>query len=450
MIQNAALGGATSPEDGKGGICKGLNGERSGRRGGLGVFYQTKGSDGVKGQETDFVALSPVSPNSVRPHRGSLLPRISNLVYSMPTDTLNDIAEDKKTLPIRHGLLRKHARVRMLTTHRDAHMYFFPLWVLDMIRQNDTFDSISEDVVGWWAKAGWQQGLGEKLGLRSTFETKEVVKGDDGLAQSDLLENEIQLGNMSTTWTSFDSTSRSHEANTAKFASRVKGKTSETSKASAVPDDTDITIPPILAYIHPSLQESPLIRRCDTTPLLLTLSLVLAKLPALDSPDAPPTFHPFSHKSKIAHRSGVAARSTVIQADCLLGDNVVVEEKCVIKETVIGAGCKIATGARLTRCVLMDHVDVAERAQLSGCVIGRRSAIGKEAVLRDCEVQEGYAIAEKSEGVRYIALLFLAYADLDDSTGDAKNEKFMIFEGLDDGEEGGVEQGTGIQGITTA
>lgn len=86
------------------------------------------------------------------------------------------------------------------------------------------------------------------------------------------------------------------------------------------------------------------------------------------------------------------------------------EEKCVIKESVIGANCHIASGARLTRCVVMAGAVIGPRSVLTGCVIGNRSKIGRECNLKDCEVQDGNAVPDET---------------------DAKNEKFMVFEGLD-------------------
>ena len=398
MIHNAGLGGATSASGDDCASRIGLNGEGSGRRGGLGIWYQTKGVDAVKGQETDFVAITPPLVTPVSPPQGSLLPHISSLVYTVPTDTLHDIADRYKTFPMRHAMVRKHPRVKILTTHRDAHIYFFPHWALDMVRRNETFDSISEDVVGWWAKAGWQDGLGEKLGLAATLASiDDNTAAEDNLAQSGLLEDEIDLARMSTTWASSVTAPNGGGTVPAALATRGRRGSEFDSKTSKQKERKTLTIPPILAYIHPSTPTAPLIRRCDTTALLLSLSLQLAKLPAHDAPDAPSTLHPFSHKSKIADRSGVASRSTVTQADCLLAENVIVEEKSVIKETVIGAGCKIGPGARLTKCLLMDGAVVAERAQLSGCVLGKRCVVGREAVLRDCEVQEGYVVPETSK-----------------------------------------------------
>lgn len=155
----------------------------------------------------------------------------------------------------------------------------------------------------------------------------------------------------------------------------------------------------------------------DTSALLLSVSLRLAKLESIEEVGRTAA-SPFAHSQKVAYPAGVAQRCTVTKADCLLADNVTVEEKCVIKESVIGANCHIASGARLTRCLIMDGAVIGERCQLTGCIVGRRSQIGRESVLKDCEIQDGNIVPEET---------------------DAKNEKFMVFEGLDDEDGEGME-----------
>ena len=54
---------------------------------------------------------------------------------------------------------------------------------------------------------------------------------------------------------------------------------------------------------------------------------------------------------------------------------------------------------------------MGERAQLTGCVLGRRCVVGGAVDLRECEVQPGYVVEAGTE---------------------AKGEKFMVFEGLED------------------
>lgn len=76
----------------------------------------------------------------------------------------------------------------------------------------------------------------------------------------------------------------------------------------------------------------------------------------------------------------------------------------------------------------MEEVDIGERAVLTGCVVGRRARVGKGAVLTDCEVQGGFVVEEGTE---------------------AKGEKFMVFEGMDEeqeNQEGALEERTGSEG----
>ncbi|KAI9802150.1 MAG: hypothetical protein M1833_002071 [Piccolia ochrophora] len=439
MIREAGFGGAL-----------GGKGERSGRRGGLSVWYSTKDSTSVKGEETDFLATSqPSLSSSIPPPTGSLLPHISNVVYSLPTDTLHDVIEAKKTFPLRHSLIRAHPRIKMLTTHRDAHVYFFPHWVLDFVARNPKFDSINEDVVGWWAKAGWQDGLGDKLGLRDVFSLSSNTNHHDdvALANSGLLEDDIDLASM----TSTASTTRATESNTsARLASRVQQSSSIQPSISP-----PLIIPPILSYVHPSsisspsstststnTTSSPLLHRVDTTPLLLHISLLLARLPpAFPSNPSPsdPTPSPLSHPQKIHALASIASRTTITPADTLIGANASVAEKCVVKESVVGAGSTILTGARLTRCVLFEGVSVGERCVLSGCVLGKGARVENGCTLRDCEVQGGMAVGENTN------VLPPSFP-----TADAKSEKFMVFEGLEESEtndeNGGDNEGMGFGG----
>ncbi|OOG00348.1 hypothetical protein ASPCADRAFT_158284 [Aspergillus carbonarius ITEM 5010] len=356
---------------------------QGGRRGGLAVYYQTQGrEESVKGEATDFVAIAPLEQDEA-PAVSHLVDGpaalrfgLSKLVMSMPMDTVKEKMEQDKGFLIRHSLVDKHAQVKMLTSYRDAHLYVFPYWVKDLARHQEKLESVSEDLIGYWAKAGWQQGLGDKLGMNKIFQdhNDHENRSHDG----ELLDEEIDLQDISSTKTG-----------------------TQTSKSSEYPQ--------ILAYVQRG--SIPFIRRVDSSAILLSTSLRLAKLESIEEVGRQAA-SPLSHNQKIAYPEGVAQRCTVTKSDCLLAENVTVEPTCVIKESVIGPNCHISSGARLTRCVLMEGAVVESRAQLTGCLIGRRARIGRESVLKDCEVQDANVVPEDT---------------------DAKNEKFMVFEGLDDG-----------------
>ncbi|ODM21931.1 hypothetical protein SI65_02775 [Aspergillus cristatus] len=432
MVSQSALGGSTV-RDGRytyGPRSVGIGGEQGGRRGGLGVYYQTQGrEESVKGEVTDFVATTPLeqdeAPAVSHPLDGPASIRfgLSKLVLSMPMDTLKEKMEEDKGLLIRHSLVKKHAQVKMLSSYRDAHIYVFPHWVKDMARLNEKFESVSEDLVGWWAKSEWQAGLGEKLRLREIFEPAKQEDGENTSYDGPAIEEEIDLKAMSTTkagaGTSRDTTAPGSVPELA--PSRTNSNLETAAKESSA---KDLIVPPMLAYVHSSMPSAPLLRRIDNSAILLSITLRLAKLESIE--EAGRTASPFAHNQKVAYPAGIAQRCTVTKADCLLAENVTVEEKCVIKESVIGANCHIASGARLTRCLVMDGAVVGERCQLTGCIVGRRCKIGRESVLKDCEIQDGNVVEEET---------------------DAKNEKFMIFEGLDeDDEEEGEGEGMDVAG----
>ncbi|KAL2824948.1 hypothetical protein BDW59DRAFT_81342 [Aspergillus cavernicola] len=419
MVSQGAFGGSTLAGgwNTNGPKTVGMGGEAGGRRGGLAVYYQTKGrEESVKGEVTDFVATAPLeqdeAPAVSHPADGPAALRfgLSKLVLSMPMDTAQEKMEEDKGLLIRHSLVKKHAKVKMLTSYRDAHLYVFPYWVKEFAHVNEKFESVSEDIVGWWAKTDWQVGLGEKLRLNEIFQQSHRV-GESGSLDDESIEEEIDIKAMSTTKAGAGESCDSSlpEAPTEfQFASRVKS--SGIDSGIEPPHKENLAIPPVLAYMHSSLPSAPLIRRVDTSTLLLSVSLHLAKLESIEEAGRVAA-SPFAHNQKVAESAGVAQRCTVTKSDCLLAHNVTVEEKCVIKESVIGTNCHIASGARLTRCLIMDGAVIGERCQLTGCIVGRRSKVGRECVLKDCEVQDGNVVEDQT---------------------DAKNEKFMMFEGLDD------------------
>ncbi|CAK7275140.1 Translation initiation factor eIF-2B subunit gamma [Sporothrix epigloea] len=403
--------------------------------GGLGVWYDTRtGIPPVKGEEKDFVATVPLSsqPSSATTSKAapqSTLSHLERVVTTMPMDSLNDLTEAKNGYPTRHGLLRRHRVLRMRTTHRDAHIYVFPHWVMDFVQANEHMDSIGEDVLGWWAKAEWQRNLPEKLGVGKALQAYCAPVEDHSDGSSSTGGNDAGDGGATLTppsdrgrvhWSR--SVTSSTVLKTATNAGIASGSGQSNFVAASEADDAQRQqMPPILAYMHPSDPTAPLIRRVDTSQLLLTVSLQLAKLPSVeetamaagvpaDSAVALALSSPFAHTRKVAYPEGVKPRTTVTRADSLVADNVTIEEKVSIKECVIGANCQIEEGAKLQQCLLMEGVVVGKGARLTRCILGKRSEIGAQSVLVDCEVQENLLVEPKTE---------------------EKDNKFMSSEGLE-------------------
>ncbi|KAI2642327.1 hypothetical protein GGS21DRAFT_537433 [Xylaria nigripes] len=344
--------------------------------GGLGVWYETKTANPVKDEETDFIATTPISKDTNTP-RNSIIKNLSNLALCMPTDSFNDLVAAKSAFPLRHGLLRAHPKLRMLTTHRDAHIYFLPRWIMELVQENEKLETIGEDVLGWWAKATWQAGLPEKLGLMK------VLQGRATTTDATSLERE-------------DSPSPPGDTLTSQESGGPASTDSEGVHNGFLKRPHQASVPPILAYIHPYEPDASLLRRVDTSKLLLAVSLQLAKLASIEEV-GPDSSSPFAHPKKIAYPDGVKPRTTITRQDCLIANNVMVDEKTSIKECVVGANCQIKEGAKLFQCLLMDDVVVGKGCKLTRCILGKRSNIGDASTLTDCEVQENLLVEPRTD-----------------------------------------------------
>ncbi|PHH74727.1 hypothetical protein CDD82_4805 [Ophiocordyceps australis] len=345
----------------------------------LGVWYSTKQKPAVKGEETDFIAVAPLPCPPRPPPKASVLSGVAKLVYSMPMDSLNDMAQEKGTFPIRNVLLKAHPRVRMYTAHRDAHIYIFPRWVLDFVVKNERLESIGEDVVGCLAKAQWQRGLMAKLHMDTVCSN---TAHDDSISTPESTHSPGVLSHFSP---------RGQEL--------LHAATVENLRAQGMEAKSDgVEVPPVMAYVHANDAKAatPLIRRVDTAQLLLTVSLQIAKLASVDEVGAE-SASPFAHARKVAYPEGVKSRTTITKQDSLMGDNVTVEERVSIKESVVGAGCQIQQGAKLSQCLLMEGVVVGKNCKLTKCILGKRCVIGDNSVLTDCEVQENLLVEARTE-----------------------------------------------------
>lgn len=409
-----------------------LGGENRGRSGGLSIWYNTiDREESVKGEECDFMCTTKLdSEHDIPLSKSSAVQKLGilrKLVWAMPMSELWDQTEEDKSWKIRHSLLRKHGAIKCMTKYRDSHIYVFPYWVKEFAKLNEDFESVSEDLVGTWAKAEWRKpSYRAQHGARKIFNQSATSRGAIPTHERPI-EEEIDLLSLSSTQISTPPPTHSvvHHR-TARLASRVQADPEDSilspdNQSDTADDDGPVpTIPPILSYILPSSPDAALVRRVDTTPLVLSVSLALAKLPSVEeSLASKQTASPFAHQSKIHPTTIVAPRVTVSRSDTLIDSNSTIATQCVIKSSVIGASVSIGTGTRITGCVIMDGVTIGEKCVLTNTVVGKKAKVGSKSTLQNCEVQDGNVVAAGMEG---------------------KGEKYLIG-GLEDAVEGGDELG---------
>jgi len=433
----------------------GLGGERSGRRGGLSIWYNTADrEESVKGEECDFMCTTRLDPE----HDVPLPPSASatsagimrKLVWTMPMSELRDQCEEDKSWKIRRSLLIKYGAVKCLTRYRDSHIYLFPYWVKHFARLNEDFESVSEDLVGTWAKSEWRKpGYRARFGAKKLFGGAAEKTGSQG-PMGRPIEEEVDLLSLSSTQiTTHAPPSRRLAQQTTRLASRVQADREDRnlspdneSEEGREADRVVPLVPPILSYILPSTPDAPLLRRVDTTPLLLSVSLLLAKLPSASEATASKTpTSPLAHSAKVHPAATIAPRVTISRSDTLIDSNTSIATQCVIKSSVIGASVSIGLGTRITNCVIMDGASVGEKCVLTGTVVGKKAKIGNKCTLQGCEVQDGNAVSDGTEGKGEKYLI----GGLEDEVDDA------VAADDDDGAGGGMgsddmdgDQGEGI------
>lgn len=389
-----------------------LGGEGSGRRGGLSIWYNTADrEESVKGEECDFMGTVKLdSKNAIPMPQHSELPEgsLRKLVWTTPMSELWDQVEQDKSWKIRQSLLRKYGSVKCMTRFRDSHIYFFPHWVKQFAVLNEDFESVSEDLVGTWAKAEWRKpSYRAKFGAREVFGSKKAQMEDSQQIERPI-EDDIDLMSLSSTQVTQHIPNTTEDPRpTAQLASRVQAGPDGNilSPDLGAEDDPESAsgvipiVPPILSFVLPSDPSTPLLRRVDTTPLLLSVSLLLAKLPSIEEIAVKSgSVSPFAHASKVAGTASIAQKTTISRSDTLIDSNSSIATQCVIKNSCIGSNVSIGQGARITGCVIMDGATIGEKCVLTGTVIGKKAKIGKGCTLNNCEVQDGNAIGGGTEG----------------------------------------------------
>ncbi|RMZ88514.1 hypothetical protein DV736_g4255, partial [Chaetothyriales sp. CBS 134916] len=324
-----------------------LGGERSGRRGGLSIWYNTANrEESVKKEECDFMCTSKLDTQNCPQVPAKLATKdiglVRKLVWAMPMSELYDqIEEDKdKSWKIRQSLLTKHGSIKVLTQYRDAHIYLFPHWIKDFARLNEDFESVSEDLVGTLAKAEWRSpSYRSRFNLQKIFSTKSDRVEDQRPRGEIPIEEEVDLLSLSSTQTS-------------------------------------LPAPPPQSTHH-------------TTPLLLSVSLLLAKIPsteegssAISTSTSKSGSLQYAHAQKIASTATVAPRVTISRSDSLIGPNSTIATQCVVKN----------------RSVVMDGSTIGDKCVLTGTVVGKKVKLGAKCVLTGCEVQDGNVLSEGVEG----------------------------------------------------
>jgi len=145
------------------------------------------------------------------------------------------------------------------------------------------------------------------------------------------------------------------------------------------------------AFVAPG---TTLLARCNTVASLhsLSLQLVARARDGMADPWTAVTEGDFAAAAK-------AATPTAGLTNCLVGTGVQLAPS-TLRNSFIGAHCRIGKGCRIDNCVIMDHVSVGDKVILSNCVIAPQAKIHDGASLKQCTVALKYeVVAAKYESM---------------------------------------------------
>jgi len=297
----------------------------------------------------------------------------------MDSDDVSD--KNSSDLELRMSLLWKHPYLRISTSLLDSHVYALHLApLLPLLEAHPELNHITEQLVPFIIKCGWQSRLSAKAGWRL-----DAARSTDGALP---------------TWTSvadMDALSPPFQPRCEMLVSRLRPEPQRPRPAAQV-----------LEAEKPSAStaDEGFVARANTVPTFLECNRFLLKLASSQAMQAglaapfpmPATLGcgtvPFEATKE--DESPIHPRAQ-LSADCLVGTGTQIDERATIKHSILGRNCVIGKGARIMRSVLMDGVVVGDNAKLENCIVSSSAEIGERAQLKETDVGPRYLVPPNTE-----------------------------------------------------
>ncbi|KAI8842552.1 nucleotide-diphospho-sugar transferase [Chytridium lagenaria] len=255
--------------------------------------------------------------------------RTCQLVMTTPLDELDD-----EELPIRIPLLEAFPIVKVHTKLRDAHMYIFKHWILDLIAAKPKISNIRRDLIPVLLKAQYSGKFMKKEGIDKLL----PLDQDTFLPARDL----------SSTGGGF-----------------VGSDTTPKIVCTAI-------VPgPTSGYIFRANTQWAYMEGNKQMTKQLTEGLVASS-------------------AEISSRAQVGP-------DSMVGEGTKIGERSSVKKSVIGHHCVIGKNVKIAGSIIMDHCIVEDNVKLDGSILCNTSKIHEAAQLKDCMVGASFVVEKEGE-----------------------------------------------------
>ncbi|WFD23415.1 Translation initiation factor eIF-2B subunit gamma [Malassezia equina] len=297
----------------------------------------------------------------------------------MDSDDVSD--KNSSDLELRMSLLWKHPHTRISTSLLDSHVYALHLApLLPLLEEHPELNRITEQLVPFLIKCGWQTRLSAKAGW-----SVDTMRGAEGGMP---------------TWTSvadMDALCHPFQPRCEMLVTRLRPEPQRPRPAAQVLD-TDRP--------SASIADDGFVARANTVPTFLECNRFLLKLASSQAMQAA-LAAPFPLPATLGcgtvpfeavkdDESPIHSRAQ-LSADCLVGTGTQIDERATIKHSILGRNCVIGKGVRIMRSVLMDGVVVGDNAKLDNCIVSAAAEIGERAQLKETDVGPKYVVSPNTE-----------------------------------------------------
>ncbi|KAJ3409732.1 hypothetical protein HDV05_004289 [Chytridiales sp. JEL 0842] len=98
----------------------------------------------------------------------------------------------------------------------------------------------------------------------------------------------------------------------------------------------------------------------------------------------------------IAENAGFSQR-TQVGPDSMVGEGTRLGERTGVKKSVIGKHCIIGRNVKIVGSVIMDHVIIDDNVKLEGSIVCNDAKIGESSHVKDCQIGAGYKMDKDTQ-----------------------------------------------------
>ncbi|KAJ1771216.1 Translation initiation factor eIF-2B subunit gamma [Coemansia sp. RSA 1813] len=254
---------------------------------------------------------------------------------STPMPIVQKARKVKEDIAVPMTLVRKFPSMAISGKMQDSHVYVLQRWVLDYILANPEITSLQDDLLPLFVDAQCNPDLCDEKDILKHMRSYMGRRVDKDMAGQFGMPDGAGIG--------------------------------------GIDGDSDDPLK-VFAYVR----RGGIAGRADQISRYCDLNSIVTKI-SLDKRVDP--------SAKLAHQ-------TQIGMDSMVGASSQLDERCLVKRSVVGAHCIIGKNVNIINSVIMDHVTIGDGVDIVSCVVCKLAKIGNKVQLRDCEIGATTSISD--------------------------------------------------------